>query len=141
MNTTDILIVALQTVAVMQATVAVINLALVRLLHWEKEVANMSLLLRQVFQIHAWYISLTMAIFAVLTWRFAGEMARGTNPALQWLNASIAFFWGLRVVLQFVHYSPSHWRGRPGRTVIHCLLIATYLGFTATYLLAAIGHK
>ncbi len=97
----------------------------------------MDLLVRQVFQIHGWYISLTMAIFAALTWRFAGEMAAGTNPALQWLGGSIALFWGLRVVLQFTHYSASHWKGRRGRTLIHCLLLATYTGFTATYFFAA----
>lgn len=139
MNTIENLTFSLQTVAVLQLGVAIINLRLVRILHWEEEVKNMSLLLRQVFQIHGWYISLTMAIFAVLTWRFAGEMAIGAHPALQWLCGSIALFWGSRVILQFVHYSPSHWKGRPGRTVIHCLLILTYTGFTITYLLGAIA--
>lgn len=139
MNTIDILTFALHGAAVLQLGVAAINLGLVRIFRWEDEVARMDPLLREVFQIHGWYISLTLAIFAVLTWRFAGEMAAGTNPALQWLCGAIALFWGLRVILQFVHYSPSHWRGRPGRTVIHCLLIAIYSGFTAAYAAAAIG--
>lgn len=139
MNTSETLTLALQTAAILQMGVAIINLGLARILHWEKEVENMSLLLRQVFQIHGWYISLTLAIFAVMTFRFAGEMAGGAHPALQWLSALIALFWGSRVILQFTHYSPSHWRGRPGRTIIHGLLILIYTSFTVTYLFAAMA--
>ena len=124
----------LQFVAILQLGVAVLNLFLVRLLKWEEEVARMPLLLREVFRVHAWFISITLTIFGVMTWRFAGEMAGGANPVCQWLAAGIGMFWAVRAVLQVAYYSSSHWRGQPGRTLAHVLLLVMYGSFAAVYL-------
>ena len=35
--------------------------------------------------------------------------------------------------------SPTHWRRRPGRTAIHCCLLAIHTSFTAAYAVVAIG--
>src|SRR2546426_8903510 len=99
--------VLLQLAAILQLGIAVLNLFLVRLLKWEEEVARMPLLLREVFRVHAWFISITLTIFAVMTWRFAGEMAGGANPVCQWLAAAIGMFWAVRTVLQVAYYSSS----------------------------------
>src|SRR6266568_8603379 len=101
--------VLLQIAAALQLGVAVLNLFLIRLLHWREELARTPLLLREVFQVHVWFISATLAIFGVMTWRFAGEIASGHNLIAQWLAAAIGLFWGIRTVLQIVYYSSSHW--------------------------------
>ena len=132
-------IVLLETAAVLQFSVAVLNLFLVRLLKWRDELARMPLLLREVFQIHVWFISITLTIFAVVTWRFASLMASGGDPVCQWLAAGIGLFWAIRTVLQVAHYSSSHWRGQTGRTVIHCVLLFGYGGFALVYLWSAFG--
>jgi len=129
----------LQLAAAAQLGIATLNLFLVPLLNWKEEVARMPLLLREVFQVHAWFISITLCIFAVMTWRFATEMASGTNPVCQWLAAGIGTFWAIRAVLQVTYYSSSHWRGQPGRTLAHILLLATYASFAAIYLRVALG--
>ena len=54
----------LQIVGALQLAIAVLNLFLVRLLHWQKDLSRMPLLLREVFQVHAWFISVTLTIFA-----------------------------------------------------------------------------
>src|SRR6266542_1542928 len=113
----------LQIAATLQLGVAVLNLFLIRLLHWREDISRMPLLLREVFQIHVWFISITLAIFGVMTCRFAGEIANGQNPVGQWLAAGIGMFWGIRTVLQVTYYSGSHWRGLPGRTLAHCALL------------------
>jgi len=121
-----------------QLGIALLNLFIPRLLQWKEDLARMPLLLREVFQVHAWFISVTLVIFAVMTWRFAGEMASGTNEVGRWLAAGIGLFWALRTVLQVTYYSASHWRGRPGRTVSHVTLLLLYGGFAAVYLLAGL---
>src|SRR5207247_10968322 len=108
-----------------------------RLLGWKEDLARMPLLLREVFQVHAWFISVTLAIFAVMTWRFADEMASGPNAACRWLAAAIGLFWALRTVLQVTYYSNSHWRGRPGRTLAQITFLLLYGGFACCYLWAA----
>ena len=131
--------VLLQLAAALQFAIAVLNLFLVPLLKWRDELARMPLLLREVFQVHAWFISITLLIFAALTWRFASEMAGGTSPVCQWLAAGIGLFWAIRTVLQITYYSSSHWRGQPGRLLAHVALLMVYGGFAAVYLWTAFG--
>ena len=93
------------------------------------------------FHVHLWFISVTLGLFGVLTWRFAGEMADGSNPVCRWLAAGIGLFWAIRTVLQITYYSSSHWRGRPDRTLAHIALLAVYGGFSLAYLWAAFVVK
>jgi hypothetical protein len=129
----------LQAAAALQLGVALLNLFLVPLLKWKEELARTPLLLREVFQVHAWFISVTLTIFGLLTWRFAGEFATHANAVGVWLAASIGIFWAIRTVLQVAYYSSSHWRGQLGRTAIHIVLLFVYGGMAAIYLWAAFG--
>ena len=136
MNTIpSILQTALQVAGAMQLGIAVLNLGLSRILDWEKDLAALPLLIREVFHVHTWFISITLTIFAVMTWRFLDELT--TNPACRWLAAAAGFFWAIRAVLQVTYYSSSHWRGRIGRTLVHIALLLTYGGFAVVYLAAA----
>jgi hypothetical protein len=127
----------LQIVAIAQLAIAILNLFLVRLLDWRAEVTKMPLLLREVFHVHMWFISITLLIFGAVTFRFSPEMATGTVEIARWLAAGIGLFWAIRTALQVTYYSSSHWRGQTGRTVAHVVLLLVYGGFAATYLRAA----
>ena len=131
----------LQVAAALQLGIAMLNLFLVPLLRWQVEISRMPLLLREVFQVHAWFISVTLTLFAVLTWRFANDIAGPGSPIGHWLSAGIGMFWALRTVLQITYYSSSHWRGQPARTAIHILLLLLYCGFAAAYLWAAFNAR
>lgn len=121
-----------------QLFIAGLGSALPRILHWEKAIADMPLLVRQVFQIHTWFISLTCAIFAVITWRFAGLMASGQDELAKWIAGAIALFWGVRSIMQWTHYSQEHWRGKLGLTFLHWLLFLGYAAWAVVYALAAL---
>lgn len=129
--------VALRSVAVLQLMVAALNLCLVRLMGWKDDLARLPLLPREVFHVHSWFISLTLAIFAALTWRFAGEMAGGASPIARWICGAIGIFWAIRAVFQWSYYSHEHWRGRSTPTAMHWLLFLSYGGLAAVYLRAA----
>ena len=133
----SILPLLLQLAAIVQLVVGLLALVLTQLLGWKDDLERMPLLMRQVFHVHSWFISLTLAIFAVLTWRFASEMAEGDSGPATWLAGAIGTFWGVRTLLQIVYYSPSHWRGRLGPTVVHIALLLVYGSMSAVYILAA----
>jgi hypothetical protein len=134
-----ILEVALWGTALGQVCVALLNLNLVRILGWKSELEAMPLLVREVFKIHTWFISLTLLIFAVLTWRFGPVMARGDDEVARWLAAAIGIFWGIRAVLQVAHYSASHWRGNGARSVVHFFLLTVYAAWAVLYAGVGIG--
>ena len=132
---------ALYIAAAAQLAVAVLNLFLVRIMKWEESVARMPQLVREVFHVHAWFITITLAIFGVVTIRFAGELAAGTNDLGRWLAAGIGIFWLIRWLMQFFYYDSSHWKGKRAETAVHIALILTYGFFAGVYLLAAFGNE
>jgi hypothetical protein len=134
----DLLAFALRLAAAGQIFIAAVGSLLPRLLNWRDAVDRMPLLVREVFQIHTWFISLTCAIFGLLTWRFADDLAHGRTLLGAWLCVSIAFFWGLRSILQWLHYSPSHWRGNRRLTLAHWTLFLGYAAWAGVYLAAAL---
>ena len=127
--------------AAAQLAIAVLNLFLVRIMKWEEPVARMPQLVREVFHVHAWFITITLVIFGVVTIRFAGELAAGKNELGRWLVCGIGLFWLIRWVMQFFFYSSSHWKGKRAEAAVHIALILTYGFFAAVYLLAAFGNE
>ena len=139
MEWTNLLELGLRIAAAVQLGIAVLNLFLIRIMNWEPDLARAPLLIREVFYIHVYFISSTLTIFGVLTWRFAHELATAATPLAVWLGLGIAIFWGARSIMQWLHYSPAHWRGNPTRTAIHWALFLGYGAISVTYALAALG--
>ena len=129
----------LRIAAAAQLAIALLNLWLVRLLDWKADLDRMPLLLREVFHVHCWFVSITLGIFGATTLRFADAMAASNNETCRWLTAGIGLFWAIRTVLQVTYYSGSHWHGRPVRTVMHVALLATYGGLALVYALSTFG--
>jgi hypothetical protein len=127
----------LRLAALAQLSVAVLNFFLIRIMKWRSDLDAVPLLIREVFQIHIYFISITLAIFGALTWRFAPEFATGAQPICVWLAIGIGIFWAVRSVMQWTHYSAVHWRGDGVRTLIHWMLFLGYGAFAAVYFTAA----
>jgi hypothetical protein len=127
----------LRLAALAQFAVAILNLFLIRIMKWKPDLERAPLLIREVFRIHVVFISITLSIFAVLTWRFAHEIARAVSPLAIWLAAAIGLFWLVRSAMQWLHYSASHWRGNSLRTLIHWTLFLGYGAMAIVYLAAA----
>ena len=128
----------LRLAALAQLGVVVLNLFLIRIMNWRRDLDMMPLLIREVFQIHVYFISITLAIFGAVTWRFASEIATAAQPICVWLAIGIGFFWAIRSIMQWTHYSAVHWRGDRMRTLIHWALFLGYGAFAAVYFAAAL---
>jgi len=128
----------LRLAALAQLGVVVLNLFLVRLMNWRRDLNAMPLLIREVFQIHIYFISITLAIFGVLTWRFARDIATAAHSLSVWLAIGIGAFWAIRSVMQWTHYSAVHWRGDRVRTLIHWAFFLGYGALAAIYFTAAL---
>ena len=132
---------ALRVVAVAQFAGAILNLFLIRIMKWKPDLERAPLIIREVFRIHVVFISITLSIFAALTWRFANEIARASSPLTIWLAVAIGLFWLVRSAMQWLHYSPSHWHGNSLRTAIHWTLFLGYGAMAFVYFAAAFWRK
>lgn len=122
--------------AIGQLVIAVINLQLVKLLGWQAELERMSLLVREVFHVHKWFISIILVIFAVLTLRFPSDLAGGSELG-RWLAGCIGGFWLIRTWMQWGFYDASHRRVSRGRNAVHWTLTICYGGAALAYLTGA----
>src|SRR2546423_10701329 len=127
----------LRLAALAQLGVVVLNLFLIRIMNWRRDLNAMPLLIREVFRIHVYFISITLAIFGAVTWRFAAEIASSAQPICVWLALGIGSFWTIRSVMQWTHYSAVHWRGDRVRPLFHWGLFFGYGGFATGYFTAA----
>src|SRR2546430_4985715 len=139
MNLSDLISLdhALRAAALTQFAVAILNLFLIRIMKWEPDLDRAPLLIREVFRIHVVFISITLSIFAVLTWQFAHEIASAASPLAIWFAVAIGLFWLARSAMQWLHYSASHWRGGALRTVIHLAPFFGYRAMAIVYLTSA----
>ena len=128
---------SLRAAAIAQFAVAILNFFLIRIMKWRADLERAPLLVREVFLIHVVFISITLSIFAVLTWRFAHQIATAANPLAIWLALAIGLFWLARSIMQWSHYSSSHWRGDRLRTLIHWTLFLGYGAMAVVYFAAA----
>jgi len=120
-----------------QLAVAALNLRLEAILGWKPHLETLPPLMREVFVVHKWFISITLVIFATLTLRFAGEIASGASSLGRWLAAAIGIFWAIRTVIQWCYYGRDNWRGKGRETAVHWILTLVYGGWTALYLFCA----
>ena len=86
-----------------QTAIVLANFPLPAKLRVREGIAPLPRFLRQVFIVHWIYIVLTVALFSALCFLFPRELA-GASPLGRFLSGFLAFFWGLRIVLQLLYY-------------------------------------
>ena len=79
------------------------NAALPDILDFKGELRKVSPIVRQIFQVHHAYIMLVLALFAALCLGFPRELA-GATPLGTFLCGFMAFFWIMRLPIQFFFY-------------------------------------
>lgn len=115
------------------------HLFLPRRFHWKEELAHLSLLNRQIFMVHTFFICLVLLLMGLLS-AFGGHLLLQPLPLARLVAGGCAAFWGIRLIFQWLIYSPELWRGQPFNTVMHGLFTALWIYLTWVYGSAALGR-
>lgn len=99
---------------------------------WQKELEAVSLLTRQVFFVHSFFIALGIVLAGTVSFLCAEALLRpeALNRALL---GAMAAFWLCRLLAQFFAYDSAVWRGDRFRTVMHVAFSLLWCYVTATY--------
>ena len=115
------------------AAIVLANIPLPGRLQVRKHLAAAPLFMRQIFYVHWLYIVIVVGLFGALSFAFASELA-GASRLGTFLSATIALFWLLRVVLQWLYYDPEIRRQNRALDLLYGMsliaLVGTY-GFAA----------
>ena len=130
------LLLHLRIVGVVMAWLVVVNLYVPWRFRWREEMARLSLLNRQVFQAHAVFLVLTLALFSALLLTSSDALLEPT-PLSRAILIGLTIFWTVRMVMQWGFYSPEIWRGHRFNTAMHYLFSAIWI-YVSTVFAAAL---
>ena len=99
---------------------------------WERELADVSLLTRQIFFVHSFFIALGVVLGGAGSFLCADALLR---PGLlsRTLLAGMTVFWLCRLLAQFFAYDSRIWKGNRFRTFMHAVFSALWIYVTVTY--------
>ncbi|MFN4314727.1 MAG: hypothetical protein ACK4E0_10565 [Chitinophagaceae bacterium] len=110
---------------------AIIHVGFPRYFQWKKELAGLSLINRQLMEVHTLFIALAVALM--------GAICLLTNPA-DWQNSlgslvasGLSLFWLVRLLVQLFYYSPKLWNGRVFETIMHIVFTVLWLYLTIIF--------
>lgn len=99
--------------------------------NWSQELQSLSLINKQILQVHTFFIALMVGLMGLLCITSANELCNtilGKKIAL-----GLFFFWCCRFVIQFVGYSSTLWLGKLFETVVHIVLSVFWLYVTIVF--------
>lgn len=104
---------------------------------WKKDLAQLSLVNRQMMKVHTFFIALVVVLIGLLCITSYDEListALGQKIAL-----GLSIFWGIRYIIQFVGYSSKLWKGKTFETIIHVVFSFLWGYLSIVFFLIYIG--
>ena len=89
-----------------------------RYFKWDKELAKLSLLTRQIFQVHCFFISLSLVLMGACTLFYTNALLRSGTLSRVVLTGFVVF-WLTRLAFQLFVYDSAIWRGHRFYTFMH----------------------
>jgi Na+/glutamate symporter len=124
----------LQTLGIVLILLALVHVIFPRYFHWREELAGLSLINREIMQVHTFFIALMVLLMGLLLVSSAELLT--TTVLGRRVSGGMAFFWGVRLVCQFCWYSSENWKGKRFETVMHVLFTMLWLALTVVLTLA-----
>ncbi len=111
---------------------ALVHVIFPKYFNWEKELSLLSLINKQMMQVHTLFIALTLLLMGLLCLTSSKELI--TTVLGKRISLGFGIFWGVRLFIQFFGYSTKLWKGKTFETTIHILfsLLWTFLTLTFT---------
>lgn len=87
----------------LQLVVAAANLPLTRMLNFRREHSLLTPIVRQIHQVHHFYLGLLLVVFAAISMAFPRDLASGEGLG-RFISVVLAVFWGARLAIQRLYY-------------------------------------
>lgn len=116
-----------------------ITLILLSLMHigfpkrfeWKRELANLSLMNRQMVYVHTFFIALVLFFIGILSLTSSSDLI-GTTFGKR-ISLGLGVFWLVRVYCQFFVYSSELWKGKRFETTAHVLFSLYWIYLSAFF--------
>ncbi len=100
---------------------AIMHIFFSKYFNWNKELAFLSLINREMMIIHTFFLALSILLMGLFCFTSTNEIIE-TNLGKK-ISFGFAVFWVLRLFVQFFGYSAALWKNKLFETCIHILFI------------------
>jgi len=105
---------------------------------WKEELSNLSLINRQMMQVHSFFIAFVVFLMGILCISSAEEII--STPFGKKISLGLGIFWIVRLAVQLFVYSSKNWRGKRFETGIHIFFCLLWMYFSFTFLSNALSR-
>ena len=116
---------------------AMIHTIFPRYFIWKENLKSLSLINRQMMTIHTFFIAIIVFLMGLLCLTSTTELIR--TPLGKTISSGFGIFWFIRLIVQFVGYSPELWRGKKFETAIHIILSVFWVYLTVVFFVNALN--
>ncbi len=116
---------------------AFLHLIFPKYFNWEKELKSLSLINKQMMEIHTIFIAITVLLMGILCFTSAYDLihtALGKRVSL-----GLGIFWFTRLIIQFFGYSSKLWKGKFFETTVHVLFSILWIYLSTVFLFVGFG--
>jgi len=111
---------------------ALIHAIFPKYFHWKEELQHLSLMNRQMMQVHTFFIALVVFMIGLLCYTSSAELLN-TNLGKK-ICLGLGIFWLIRLFFQLFGYSSNLWKGKKFETTVHILFIGFWLYMSVIFL-------
>lgn len=129
----------LQIIGALFMLLALIHVGFPRYFEWKQQLASLSLINRQMMQVHTFFIAFVVFLFGLLSFTSAEELI--TTPLGRRICLGLGVFWGIRALVQWFFYSSELWRGRRFETGVHVVFSALWVYCAVVFLKCALMNS
>lgn len=122
----------IQIIGYLLVVLAMIHSIFPKYFNWKIELQSLSLINRQMFGVHTFFIAFTVFLMGLLCLTHTKELIETSLGKTFCLGLSM--FWGIRFLFQLFVYSSRLWKGKKFETVVHILFSLLWLYFTVVFL-------
>lgn len=112
--------------------ISLLHLFFPKYFEWKKECSSMSLINRQMFYVHSYFIGLALLLMGALCLTSASDLLN-TDLGKR-VSLGLGVFWFSRLVVQFFGFSSKLWRGKRFETSMHVLFSIFWIYFSTIFL-------
>ncbi len=119
----------LHIIGVLLIVLAMIHVVFPRYFRWKQELAALSLINRQMVNVHTFFIAFVILLMGLLCLSSSSDLIQ--TALGKKISLGFDIFWIARLLVQFFGYSPQLWKGKTFETTVHVVFIClwTYLSF------------
>jgi len=107
----------LKIIGPMLMLLALIHVIFPKYFNWKDELSKLSLVNREIFKVHTFFIALTVFLMGLLCFLYSEEFIQ--TALGKTISLGLLVFWSLRLLVQFFGYSSKLWKGKVFETIVH----------------------